>query len=98
MITGTTGIKDTPKGARIWIEALENKGIQKGGYYMATYAPDAITVEFIQSTEKPKGYRSNGSAGGIVDLQSKKVTAWAQGSTVAQWTVQDEHTLIIKRV
>ncbi len=98
MNTGTVSITVNTKGAgRIWIESLESKGIQAGGYFKVAIAPEKITVDFVQASEKPKGYRKNGSKGGILDIQSKACADWAQGATSAQWEVVSSNQLVIKR-
>ena len=98
MDTGTVSIKVDTKGAgRLWIESLEAKGIEAGGFFKVTIAPEVITVDYVQASDKPKGYRKNGSKGGILDIQSKAVATWAQGCTSARWTVINANQLTITR-
>ena len=98
MNTGIVSIKVDTKGAgRVWVESLESKGIQAGGFFKVTMAPEVITVDYVQASEKPRGYRTNGSKGGILDVQSKALATWAQGATSARWAVINANQLTITR-
>lgn len=73
-------IRGTPKGSRIFLEALAAKGFAIGASIAIEYTKDAIII-----TKDSEGKRkvSSPSHGGVIDLQSNKVTKWAQGSTRA---------------
>jgi hypothetical protein len=94
--TETTAITMTPKGARVWIQGLTGKGIS-APFVLVSIFTDAITLTFGDT--KHRGMRKvTQSKGGLVDLQSKRITAWAQGSTEAIVTVISANTIQIKRV
>lgn len=65
----------TRKGARVWIQALESKGITAE---RVTVVFEADTIGLVFS---PDGKRKVTRAkGGIVDIESKKVLSWLQGA------------------
>ena len=77
----TTPVTPTKKGARIWVQGIKAKGITLP-YYLPCYGDTIIVLHF--SDVKGKGYKKvTESKGGIVSLESKKITAWAQDSTSA---------------
>lgn len=81
-------IKDCKsKGSRIWLEDLDTLGWPLGTAYTVVITDDAITVQ-----RDPNGKRavSAPSKNGVIDLTSKKVQAWAQGSTRADVTITDQ--------
>jgi len=73
-------IRDTSKGSRIFLEALAAKGFAVGAAIAIEYTSESIVI-----TRDPEGKRkiSSPSHGGVIDLQSNKVTKWAQGATRA---------------
>lgn len=67
----------TPKGHRIWLQGVHNQPTLHHKRYIVEYSADCITLYFM-----PDGKRGvTDSKGGVIDLQSKKVTQWAQGAT-----------------
>lgn len=87
-------ITETKKGHRIWIQGVHNKGLRLPFYSTAIHE-DRIVLEF--GPQKFKGMRKvTQDKGGIIDLTSKKITAWAKGATEAAYTI-DGNTLVIKR-
>jgi hypothetical protein len=91
----TTAITMTSKGARVWIQGLKGKGINDP-FVLPCFGDSIIVLKF--SDTKLKGWRKvTQSKGGLVDLQSKRITQWAQGSTEATVTVVG-NSIVIKRV
>ena len=84
----STVIAPTTKGARIFLEGVGRTGQP----YTVTYADNAIMVQFTSDGKR----KVVASKGGVIDLQSKKVTAWARGASTANITVH-EHTIFITR-
>ena len=84
----STVIAPTSKGARIFLEGVGRAGQP----YTVTYADNAIMVQFTSEGKR----KVVASKGGVIDLQSQKVTRWAQGATMANIMV-DEHTIFITR-
>lgn len=75
-------IADTSKGKRVWVQGLDRYGIQAGDRYNVDYRDDegTIVVTFI-----PTGKRAVvASKGGVIDLQGKRVSQWAQDATEAR--------------
>lgn len=73
-------ITPTPKGDRVWVQGADRFGLTVG---------QRVSVEFteyhIRVTPNPEGKkRISKGKGGIVDIQSAKVTAWAKGDRGAQ--------------
>ena len=84
-----TVIADTgKKGHRVYLEGLTNR---VGHTYMVTFTDDSILVHFT-----PEGKRKV-VARGVIDLQSKRVTQWARGATMATIHERDTGTIVIKR-
>ena len=86
----TVAVTPTSKGHRVWIQALESKGIT---------AP-RFTQEFTEShiilTFGDDGKRKvTQSKGGIVDIVGQKVTTWAKGSIEARVIVEPETQRIL---
>ncbi len=90
----TTVIAHTNKGHRIFLEGLATHGWTGGMPYTVTFEPEQIVLQRTSSPAAPLASclaldNLNGkrkvvsSKGGVIDLQSKKVTVWAQGSTQA---------------
>lgn len=78
-------ITATKKGSRVWIQGTGNKQSQwhGGARYNIAYTPDAIVL-----TLAPEGKRGvTNSKGGLVDLESKKITLWAMGASMATITI-----------
>jgi hypothetical protein len=75
-----TIIAPTSKGARIFLEnVLSATGRPQGQRYNVVFSPDSIHILF--ATDGKRAVVS--SKNGVIDLQSKKVTQWAQGATRA---------------
>lgn len=73
-------IKDTPKGARVWVQGCDRFGLTEGQRVTVSFTEYAIRV-----TPDPVGKKVVAKGkGGIVDIQSKRVTLWAQGDTRAE--------------
>ena len=82
----TTPIAQTIKGHRVWIQGLDRYGIPEGTGYNVTYGNDAILITMPSLVHgQPVATKRTVSKGkgGIIDLEGKKVTQWAQGHTVA---------------
>lgn len=83
----TTVIAQTKKGHRVFLEGIGCTGQR----YNVAYVGDDILISFA-----PEGKRRVvASKGGVIDLESKKVTQWAQGSTQATIVHDRERGLII---
>ena len=88
-----TVITSTSKGHRIWLQRLASHGIT-GTRCNVTYGNDHIAITVV-----PEGKRSITQAkGGIVDLQSKRVTHWARGATHAEVEFVADSLILIKRI
>ena len=71
---------ETTKGHRVWLQGVHNQPTLRHRRYTVVYTADAIILCF-----GPEGKRKvTDSKGGIIDLQSSKVTQWAQGATQVQ--------------
>ena len=84
-------VAPTKKGHRLWIQGLRDKGIV-APRFTVTITPEAITI--VLGTEGKRAVTV--AKGGIVDIESKKVTQWAQGATQALVTFTPD-TLTITR-
>jgi hypothetical protein len=72
-----TVIAQTTKGHRVFLEGTASIGWTMGARYHVTYEEDTILLQLA-----PEGKRKvTASKGGVIDLESKKVTRWAQGAT-----------------
>ena len=89
-----TIIADTPKGARVFLEGVTAAIAGHPNTYSVVFTDDTIGVVF-----HPEGRRTiSPSKGGVIDIQNKKVTAWAQGATTANIAPIDHTgTIIITR-
>ncbi len=76
----TTVIAQTTKGHRIFLEGLSAHGWASGMPYSVTYEPTQIVLALDPDNGKRKVVASKG---GVIDLESKKVTRWADGSSRA---------------
>jgi len=76
----STVIAQTKKGHRVFLESLSAIGWCSGMPYSVTYEPDFIVLSLDHDNGRRKVVASKG---GVIDLESKKVTAWAQGCTKA---------------
>lgn len=84
-----TVIAYTKKGHRVF---LENVG-RIGQRYNVVFTGDCIVVQF-----DPEGKRAVvASKGGVIDIQSKAVTQWAQGAESAHVDVSAFGTIVITR-
>lgn len=72
----------TNKGHRIWIQALASKGIT-APRFTVDIAADTITISV--GNEGKRGVTQ--LKGGIIDIQSKKVTTWARGATCVHMSI-----------
>lgn len=84
----TTIIARTSKGARVFLEGVGRTGAQ----YNVTITPEAITVSFTSEGKR----KVVTSKGGVIDLESKKVAAWAQDANSA-CIVDNGDTITITR-
>ena len=74
-----TVIAKTNKGHRIWLQGLNDKfGWPVGARYDVTYADNGGMLIALNPTGKRKVAAGKG---GIIDLEGKKVTRWANGAT-----------------
>ena len=88
-----TVITSTSKGHRIWLQGLASHGIT------GTHCNVTFDNEYIGITVVPHGKRKiTQSKGGIIDLQSKKVTQWARGATHAEVEFVADSLILIKRI
>ena len=78
----TTVIAQTTKGQRVWIQDTASVGWPVGTRYNTHYTHDTIVL--VQATEGKR--KVSKGKGGIIDLVGKRITQWAQGSTVAHIT------------
>ena len=62
------------KGRRIWLTATGRYGFAGNTRYNITYGPDAITI--VKDSEGARAVTA--TAGGVIDLQNKKVTMFAK--------------------
>lgn len=89
----TAAITETSKGHRVWLQGLTGKGIT-GERFTVEYGHNTILVTFGSEGKR----KVTQAKGGIVDIVSKRVTQWAQGSTEARVTVlPNTQTIIIER-
>ena len=73
----STVIAKTTKGHRVFLEGTAAIGWTGGARYHVTYEADTILLQLA-----PEGKRKvTASKGGVIDLESKKVTQWARGAT-----------------
>ena len=72
-----TVVAETNKGHRIWIQSVfAATGRTVGQRYNVVYLPNSIHVVFdVQGKRKVTAAK-----GGIIDIEGKKVTQWAQGA------------------
>ena len=89
-MSNTTVIAKTSKGHRVWLQGVFSaSGRTIGQRYNVAYLSN--TIHIVWSTEGKR--KVTNSKGGIIDLEGKKVTQWAQGRT--QVTVSYTNTQII---
>jgi hypothetical protein len=74
----TVAVTPTSKGHRVWLQGLVQRGYK--GRYTVLYSADTIQVVFAYDGKRTLC----ASKGGVVDIQSKKVTAWACDATRAR--------------
>ena len=75
----TIAVTPTTEGTRVWLQGLDTKGFYGGERYHVTYGTETIEIQAA-----PEGKRKiTASKGGVIDLESQKVTTWAQGHTRA---------------
>ena len=88
-------ISPTTKGHRVWIQGLSGRW-QGGTRYTVNYS-DSVIHLVRDSVSGKRKVTSTTTKGGVIDLQSNKVTRWAKDSVQCTITVTD--TLItIERV
>lgn len=83
-----TVIAQTTKGCRVYLEGLNDR---VGQTYTVEYHDGAIHVVF-----GPQGKRTV-VARGVIDIQSKKVTQWADGATRANIEYTPYGVIVITR-
>jgi hypothetical protein len=86
-----TVIAQTTKGHRIFLEGTAAVGWPMGATYSVTMGEDEIV---LARTTEGKVRKVTSSKGGVIDLESKKVTAWAQGATQVRVSHTPEFILI----
>ena len=84
----STVIATTKKGHRVF---LENVG-RIGQPYTVVFTEDTIGVVFHPAGKR----RVVASKGGVIDIESKKVTQWKQSATMATVTAE-ANTIVIRR-
>ena len=84
----TAALTSTTKGHRIWIQGIGHLGPR----YDIVWGDHSITLWFGDTGKR----KVTQSKGGIVDLQSKRVTQWARGATTVKWE-SGYNALIISR-
>ena len=90
----STLIAQTKKGHRIFLEGTAVAGFTPRARYSVTIAEDHIILT-LTTEGNTRGVTP--SKGGVIDLESKKITQWAQGAT--QVTVHHgEGNILIERV
>ena len=75
-----TVIAQTKKGHRVFLEGLSAHGWVAGSLYSVSFEQDHIVLALDHDNGKRKVVASKG---GVIDLESKKVTRWADGATTA---------------
>lgn len=90
-----TVIAPTTKGHRVYLQDTAAIGWVVGAPYGVTYEDSCIVLQLDHNGKR----KVSSSKGGVIDLESKKVTRWAQGSTQAT-VVHDRARgrIIIQRV
>jgi hypothetical protein len=83
-----TVIAKTTKGHRVFLEGIGRIGQR----YSVEYSNSHVIVTF-HTTGKRKVVASKG---GVIDLEGKKVTQWADGSTCATVSYSDEQIQITR--
>ena len=73
-----TVIAQTKKGHRIFLESTSSVGFMPRARYSVEFIGNFITLT-LTTEGKTRGVTP--SKGGVIDLESKKVTQWAQDST-----------------
>lgn len=73
----TAALTATPKGHRIWIQGIAHLGPR----FDIEWGEHSITLWFGDEGKR----KVSPSKGGIIDLQSKRVTRWARGATTVRW-------------
>lgn len=90
----STCISSTSKGHRVFLEGIGRVGKR----YNVTFCDlDHPNGGSIVITFTPEGKRAV-VARGVIDLQSKKVSAWAQDSTEASIEYVTDDFIIVRRV
>jgi hypothetical protein len=80
MCKSTTLVANTSKGQRIFLEGINKVGWQGGAAYTVTFHADKIVLS-LQWATGAKTRKVTASKGGVIDLQSNKITRWANGAT-----------------
>ena len=89
----TATIGRTTKGHRVWLQGIySHMPAVVGMRYDVHYHGDDITVYFYYTAKR----KVTQSKGGIIDIESKKVTEWARGATMAR-VAYGHNTIIITR-
>ena len=87
-----TIVADTPRGGRIYLQDVTALAMPTA-HYSVVFGIGHITVQFHAEGKR----KVSPSKGGVIDIQSKKVTQWAQGATSVTVSTTGT-TIIIKRV
>ena len=88
----TTVIASTTKGHRVFLEGVRAAMPQAPQGYNVVFDKDTITILFSVHGKRVVV----ASKGGVIDLQSRKVTTWAQGATVAHVRTTDNAIVITR--
>ena len=93
--THTVTIAPTTKGHRLWLQGLGDKSPRwaAGTRYNVSIGYQSIAI--IRDSVAGKRAVVD-SKGGIIDLESKKITAWAEGATEALVHITDEAIIITR--
>lgn len=91
-----TLIAETRKGHRIYLESLATVGWHGGSLYRVDFDSDRILLTRATPDYTGKVRRVTASKNGVIDLESKRITTWANGS-VAVTVEYGESQIIITR-
>ena len=89
----TTVVAKTNKGHRVWIQGVfATTGRTIGQRYDVNYSSDSIHIVFSTTGKR----KVTAAKGGIIDLEGKRVTQWAQGATQVTVDAGKSQIIIIR--